>query len=55
MKAYFHFTLEKHYINRKLEGIKIHILSALKVVYHILYIITHFLKGSTYSLGLEIF
>jgi len=55
MKAYFHFTLAKHYISRKLEGMKIHVLSALKVVYHILYFIIHFLKGSTYSLELEIF
>lgn len=55
MKAYFYFTFTKHYIHRKLEGNKIHALSALKVVYHTLYSIIHFLKGSTYSLGLEIF
>lgn len=56
MKVHFHLTLAKHYINRKLEGFKIHILSALNVVYHYtLYFIIHFLKGSTYSLGLEIF
>lgn len=34
MEAYFHFMLAKHCINRKLEGIKIRILNALKVISH---------------------
>lgn len=42
MKAYFHFTLAQHYINRKLERIKIHILNAFKVMYHIIFHYTFF-------------